>query len=143
MGVDLMPFMVNTARARFLRLALEFYDGQSNSSMRREASSASRCIGTSCAAALFPIACAGSGLRMPWVRAGSFNKCVPVSLTQCPSNVALRYISVYPINHFDDAGSEALVRGLLPRAARLPLTRRRCARRSACWHPVAPRSSAW
>jgi hypothetical protein len=31
---------------------------------------------------------------MPWLRSGSFNK----------------YISVYPINHFDDQGSQKLVR---------------------------------
>lgn len=94
MGVDLMPFMINTARARFLRLALEFSDSKSNCSMRRGASaSAAPCTRTSCAIKSFPVACVGSGLDMRWIQSGSFNK----------------YISVYPINHFDDEGSEKLV----------------------------------
>ncbi len=93
MGVDLMPFMISTARARFLRLALEFFDSKGNCSMRRDGSAAAPCTGTSCAIKSFPVACVGSGLDMRWIQSGSFNK----------------YISVYPINHFDDQGSEKLV----------------------------------
>jgi hypothetical protein len=85
--------MINTARARFIRLALEFFDSKSNCSMRRDADAAAPCTGTSCAIKSFPVACVGSGLDMRWIQSGSFNK----------------YISVYPINHFDDQGSEKLV----------------------------------
>ena len=92
MGVDLMQFSINTARSRFLRLALEFFD--SNSDLYRDSSTSAPCVGSSCAVKSFPIACAGSGLHMPWILPGSFSK----------------YISVYPINHFDDQGSEKLVR---------------------------------
>jgi hypothetical protein len=91
MGVDLMQFSINTARSRFLRLALEFFDG--NSDLYRDDSTSAPCVRSSCAVKAFPIACAGSGLHMPWVLPGSFSK----------------YISVYPINHFDDQGSEKLV----------------------------------
>ena len=95
MGVDLMQFSINTARSRFLRLALEFFDG--NSDLYRDGSASilhlAPCVRSSCAVKSFPIACAGSGLHMPWVLPASFSK----------------YISVYPINHFDDQGSEKLV----------------------------------
>jgi hypothetical protein len=91
MGVDLMQFSINTARARFIRLGLEFYD--STSSFHRDDSNSAPCVGFSCALKSFPIACVGSGLDMPWIQSNSFNK----------------YISVYPINHFDDQGSEKLV----------------------------------
>ena len=91
MGVDLMQFSINTARSRFLRLALEFFDASSD--LYRDSSKSAPCVGSSCAVKSFPIACAGSGLHMPWILPGSFSK----------------YISVYPINHFDDHGSEKLV----------------------------------
>jgi hypothetical protein len=91
MGVDLMPFSINTARARFLRLGLEFFDSKSD--IHRDVSKSAPCEGISCAINSFPIACVGSGLDMPWLQSNSFNK----------------YISVYPINHFDDEGSEKLV----------------------------------
>ena len=91
MGVDLMQFSINTARSRFLRLALEFFDASSD--LYRDSSKSAPCVGSSCAVKSFPIACAGSGLHMPWILPGSFSK----------------YISVYPINHFDDQGSEKLV----------------------------------
>ena len=91
MGVDLMQFSINTARARFIRLGLEFYD--STSSIHRDDSNSAPCVGFSCTLKSFPIACVGSGLDMPWIHSSSFNK----------------YISVYPINHFDDEGSEKLV----------------------------------
>jgi hypothetical protein len=94
MGVDLMQFSINTARARFLRLGLEFFD--SKSELHRDGSHSAPCVGISCALKSFPIACVGSGLGMPWVQSNSFDK----------------YISVYPINHFDDHGSEKLVRSL-------------------------------
>ncbi len=94
MGVDLMPFSINTARARFLRLGLEFFDSKSD--MYRDGSKSAPCFGVSCAIEAFPIACVGSGLSMPWIQSNSFNK----------------YISVYPINHFDDLGSEKLVSNL-------------------------------
>ncbi len=92
MGVDLMQFSINTARARVLRLALEFFD--STSELYRDGSTSVSCIQSSCAVKSFPIACVGSGLHMPWILPGSLSK----------------YISVYPINHFDDQGSEKLVR---------------------------------
>jgi len=65
MGVDLMQFSINTARSRFLRLALEFFDG--NSDLYRDGSASAPCVRSSCAVKSFPIACAGSGLHMPWV----------------------------------------------------------------------------
>jgi hypothetical protein len=112
MGVDLMPFMINTARARFLRLGLEFSDSSSNSSMRRhDWDTAAPCVASSCDIKFCPIACVGSGLHMPWLQAGSFNK----------------YVSVYPINHFDDQGSEKLVRAAASRCcATLAFCCRRC-----------------
>jgi hypothetical protein len=91
MGVDLMPFSINAARARFLRLGIEFFD--STTAMNRQNSFPVPCVGSSCACAIFPVACAGSGLHMPWLQQDSFDK----------------YISVYPINHFDDEGAEKLV----------------------------------
>jgi hypothetical protein len=91
MGVDLMPFSINTARARFLRLGIEFFD--SKTAMNRQDAFPVPCVGSSCSCTVFPVACVGSGLQMPWLQQGSFNK----------------YISVYPINHFDDEGSEKLV----------------------------------
>jgi SAM-dependent methyltransferase len=94
MGVDLMQFSINTARARFLRIGLEFLD--KTSELYRGGSDHVPCAGTSCSIAFFPMACVGSGLHMPWIQSDSFSK----------------YISVYPINHFDDEGSEKLVRFL-------------------------------
>jgi hypothetical protein len=91
MGVDLMPFSINTARARWLRLALDFFD--STSDLYRDGSRSVSCVQSSCAIKSFPIACVGSGLHMPWILNGSLSK----------------YISVYPINHFDDQGGEKLV----------------------------------
>ena len=118
MGVDLMQFSINTARSRFLRLALEFFDG--NSDLYRDGSASAPCVRSSCAVKSFPIACAGSGLHMPWVLPASFSK----------------YISVYPINHFDDQGSEKLVSrappspclfvALLPPAERCPVFSAMC-----------------